>query len=575
MKLRNLIIGLSFLLCSFVSKAVDLPDLVGNFIPVPGTIVTYKVYYPSGYTTTACRTDWTMTGAGQFVDVNGTPIPNVELSYTKAPQQIYIKWFNQSINLTASIKVWVTDCSNPLSNCNITKSVAVKYIAPPNFINNNQIITTLNIPCYTTQQTFTIAAMPNAEQYEWTFPVGWNGGTSIVTTTMPIITIAIPNTVTSQIVRARAIVGNFYGDFTNLTVTRNPPTMSVVSNPQIKCGSTTPVTYQVSAVPNATYSWSFPSTMTGNTTTTTNTNTLTPKVNFTGGTITVTAVFNCTGTGQQSQVQIPINFDASAVAPVFTQTANVICNSQSKTFMASASLATSYDWQTTGGLLINGLPSPQNGLWSTVTITAPAGGSLAGSVTVKARNSCNSVSAGTTQNVWIGLPLSPDIGGDDFLLCGTKGIYTAETSPYSTYQWFADGLVLSNPTNTWTVKATATSTYGLGFMYCQVSNGCSLNGTTYLESRFKVTIDCNSFAISPNPTTNYFNIKYIDNNGNNVPVSENYEIKVFNTQNELKYKGKSKSPEHTVNASNLPNGLYIVEIKYKGEVTRKKVVINK
>ena len=251
-------------------------------------------------------------------------------------------------------------------------------------------ITTTPSGCATNNGTATVSASGGVGPYTYswnTSPVqtgstatGLGGGTYIVTIT-----------------DASGCTGMASGFVGASGTTPNPP--GAVSGPAGACKNQTGVQYCVAPVTGVTYYlWTVPTTAT--ITSGQGTTCITVSFNnvYAGGFICVTDSNACGRNLTSSCKNVPVLISAPS-NPVISGP-SFICPNTNATYTATATNATSYNWTTTGGLIIS---SGQG--TSTVVVSAPAGFSY-GSVEVTTSN-CVGSSNKTTTIVVTGVPSEP------------------------------------------------------------------------------------------------------------------------------------------------------------------------
>ncbi|HKI90190.1 MAG TPA: T9SS type A sorting domain-containing protein, partial [Draconibacterium sp.] len=101
------------------------------------------------------------------------------------------------------------------------------------------------------------------------------------------------------------------------------------------------------------------------------------------------------------------------------------------------------------------------------------------------------------------------------------------------------------------------------------SNGGELNFSIVFKNGLLQNIKENTlpdFLVYPNPAQNQFSLK-------NVGMQQNIEISVYALNGQLILKKIPFSISNSVNVSNIPNGVYLVQIKNKRQFFTQKLII--
>jgi uncharacterized delta-60 repeat protein len=173
--------------------------------------------------------------------------------------------------------------------------------AQPGTINGTSVI------CSGTSNTYSIASVDGATSYTWTLPSGWTA----TSTANSIITTA-SSTAGNIAVTANNVCGPSSVRTLAITVNNIPAQPGTITGSATICsGTTTPVTYSITAVSGATsYTWTLPTGWTGTSTT----NSINSTFGAAGGNISVAANNTC-GTSAARTLAVTIT---SAPKPTFT-----------------------------------------------------------------------------------------------------------------------------------------------------------------------------------------------------------------------------------------------------------------
>jgi len=299
------------------------------------------------------------------------------------------------------------------------------------------------------------------------------------------------------------------------------------------------------------------------------------------------SVFYPAGALQQTHignktVQVPVT---AAEQPTFITAPASICNGQTLTFNASSPSASSYSWEVSGGLSINGATTATTTMGS-VQVTAPTTGNTQGYVKVKANSVCGSTPV-TTKAVWIGYSFSVSgpskVCTSNFTFRGS--IIGGKVIGWNIYKSTGEEVdwpgYASNDGSAFTI----TFTPPLG-QYYVTSVATSCGKTVYASLPFSVvsrtacsgtsaTSNPITFNINtrPNPASNQFYVEAIDEDGNVVNTS--FEVELADRYSQVKKLAKSHSGSIKIDTHSLSSGIYYLKIIQKNEMTTKQIVIQK
>ncbi len=253
------------------------------------------------------------------------------------------------------------------------KSVKITSTAPTQPVS----ITGATTVCQSSVQTYSVAAVNNASSYIWTFPSGW-----VNTSTAATVNVKVGTGSGTISVMAVNGCGNSSKRTRSVTTQLLPARPGIIT----VSGGTTGVcpgqsrTYEISALPSLTYTWTTPA---GGTITSgqgTNRISVTYNSNFiANGTVKVVANNPC-GSGIERTLTVPLNKPSS---PGSITGSTSVCEDAVHSYsIAAVSGASSYSWTIPSGAVIQGAA---NG--SSVSIRW---GSQGGTLSVKAANGCGS-----------------------------------------------------------------------------------------------------------------------------------------------------------------------------------------
>ncbi len=108
----------------------------------------------------------------------------------------------------------------------------------------------------------------------------------------------------------------------------------------------------------------------------------------------------------------------------------------------------------------------------------------------------------------------------------------------------------------------------MGQVFVDVTNTCGSK-----EERLIVWVDCFDFFIFPNPADDIVEIK-LDDSKIDLNNIQEYEIKLYNSQQIILSSLKSKSISNKIDISHLTNGAYWVQVVYQGKPYYKQLIVN-
>lgn len=243
------------------------------------------------------------------------------------------------------------------------------------------------------------------------------------------------------------------------------------------------------------------------------------------------------------------------------------CNNISVT--ATASPGASVVWETTNGLLINGMSSPRSGIGNTVTISSPYGAD--GEVT--ARN-CFETST---------IYFNPCVYWDanlQFVNSSSPGNpmqgepITAQADPcYDTnsYRWYIDGQYIGKTDE----PELTTYDWLCDEHQLQVQAVTADRVTDLWQNSIDYWGLCGYFmALSPNPASDYVEVSIsTESTKTSQALNDTYTVRVLNIYGFQVYHSKKAGSKFNIPVSNLKEGIYIVEVSNGKKVARKQLIV--
>ncbi len=185
------------------------------------------------------------------------------------------------------------------------------------------------------------------------------------------------------------------------------------------------------------------------------------------------------------------------------------------------------------------------------------------------------------EDFWVGIPYKPytrypdpeicayQFVTEDYVMPATPGASTyslTENSPYL----MLDSCFFNFPP----VINFMASRVGNYQVQVEAENQCGVS--QYSSTIYVSAVDCGGgfslLSISPNPANDYVEAEIQDDNfepGNNNKI----HVKLFNNRSVPVYTGNSHQKTFRINTGNLPHGLYLLQVIYKGEKYSKQVLI--
>ncbi|SKB79522.1 Concanavalin A-like lectin/glucanases superfamily protein [Salegentibacter holothuriorum] len=391
----------------------------------------------------------------------------------------------------------IGECSNSEQSINVT----VQPDAPGQLgnISGNESV------CPGVNETYSIAAIANAETYEWTFPSGW-GTNNTITTSTPEATINTGNSGSGQIT-VKAINSCGESATRNLAVNVEAGTPGIPGTiiGAIEVCPGTSETYTINAISGTEeYIWNFPSSWGMQEQITT-----TPQISIqTGqsgsGNIAVAARNSCGTSASQSlaiQMQDGAPTNAGSISINFSNSNNVICPGDQIEFSVSAlAEVEEYIWSIPTGWNITGTETGNS-----ITVNAGNYGEN-GLVSVVPKNSCGQGTA-SSLSVSVDAP-TPEIGTVEITgpqtVCSnaTQLQYSIPLINHATsYEWsLPSGWAITSGQNTNNIEVSASGTSGNIEVFAK--NDCGASSVVFKTITSTTAVPEKPLAISSNlPST--------------------------------------------------------------------------
>jgi Secretion system C-terminal sorting domain len=267
---------------------------------------------------------------------------------------------------------------------------------------------------------------------------------------------------------------------------------------------------------------------------------------------------------------------------------------------------------TAGTMTITNQPTGTSVVWSSGNPSAlnidPAGiatrlNNFTGGVSVSATvsNACGSEIQNTT--VGLGTGVADPLFEQKTIVCPTTNFYsilgrvTQSADRNASYKWY---IGTANRTN-FVLKTTSSSNSAtipgdlVDNLYhtlrVDITNTCGTVVTAYQEGRYKASCSGGgggSFArIFPNPASNQVSIgltssqsftdsfKVATGEDSEVDQTADFDANLYDSFHQLVISGSSQNGIANFNVSNLPNGIYYLQLNTEGKIIRKQVMISK
>jgi hypothetical protein len=446
-------------------------------------------------------------------------------------------------------------------------------------------------PCPNVSYTYSIQGVPtqsgyNGPYYSWNTPVNGNGGNAITPTTNitwsdQATSGSVSATVTFTKSDASDIVYNM-----SLSVTIKSLLIGQLHGPSaVQCGDTSPHSFYVDAVPNATsYDWTYPAgwSITAGTCQHCNQVSLNAPGSCKSGWVCVVAKNDC---GQSKPSCIYVTNENQL--PQFVNPITNICTSTTHDYPFSINPvpgALSYSWQITGA----GASFPGNPTGTSASLHTDA--NVNGSITIcviayfpynKTTSQCTNV------NLTNVTPSKPTFAAGAYLECvfyDNLWISVNNTpSGYSTsYTWTwtgpIRGIKLIGTGYTANVIANTVGQYNV---YTKATNAC---GTSPISIYYPVdVINCSrtitsAGALKQEEPTDQKEISFFPNPASNsvsliIPDAGNAQVKIMSLDGKLVKQFETHDQQTNLDVSDIVPGLYIININSGVENINKKIQI--
>jgi hypothetical protein len=240
--------------------------------------------------------------------------------------------------------------------------------------------------------------------------------------------------------------------------------------------------------------------------------------------------------------------------------ANPICTSATASITGLPASAT-VSWSATPSGTVSITPNGQQ-----ATITKASSGYVTINATV---NSCNTYS----KTVFVGGYGSGDypVSGPSSASCNSYDTKTTVQLPGATnYSWFYPGSwTYVSGQGTYSLTLHTNNTNGNYQIGVRVANACDAGGSAAVKNTFLSGCSGYFYTVSPNPATSTVTVNVTQNSvsGNSADVSKSSKQLSFSTINIYDQTGNlkihrlyNKVKSASLNVSNLPTGIYIIEI---------------
>ncbi|MBU8892816.1 MAG: trypsin-like peptidase domain-containing protein [Bacteroidales bacterium] len=198
------------------------------------------------------------------------------------------------------------------------------------------------------------------------------------------------------------------------------------------------------------------------------------------------------------------------------------------------------------------------------------------------RTGCDAVTV--SKNVWIGQPAAQILGLTE-LAPYSSTTYTAShyyNCPIDSYLWRISSPLYAFsyfPNTNQSYEIESRGNLGTFYLYLTTTNTC---GSQNILKSIVVTDDGGGtvprsveepvLLISPNPANNYIEVK-IQDESLNFDNKQNIKVALFNNQSIPVYINNFNNNEFNIDVSKVSNGLYLLQVIYKGEKYSEHVLI--
>lgn len=169
------------------------------------------------------------------------------------------------------------------------------------------------------------------------------------------------------------------------------------------------------------------------------------------------------------------------------------------------------------------------------------------------------------KEVWVGTPNDePIVVGDTEIGCGLT-LYREQDSKTVTWSTYGPlSIVGDNVGHRCTVEGTG---QGIGWVYASTVNDCGS-----VRGELQVDVDCRILMASPNPASSMLEIE-MDEQIIDYTSLEKATLVLYNSRSVPVYNKKFKSNKTSIDVSNLSNGLYQLQVIYKGKKHTKQILV--
>ncbi len=288
------------------------------------------------------------------------------------------------------------------------------------------------------------------------------------------------------------------------------------------------------------------------------------------------------------------------VIPAFTTSRNNLCSSQTATYTVSSEGATSYDWEATGGLLVNGSASAY-GIGASVSVAAPSSGDLFANLRVRANRGLCGTSDWKTTEIRVGNTTAYGIsvtGGTASPGVGNTFTFALSSIPSNqgsiTYNWtLPSGWSFTGPvpgnTNRTSVRVMVGST--AGYVRCYFRNDCGVEAISI--SPYMTPVQGGGggtpLRVFPNPASDAITVDYSNIDPENSTTKAGrlitdqshsekrkaLEIKFFDSMGRLVKSVICPNEQRSISTTELQNGIYIVQVSNGNEIQSQRISIRR
>ena len=418
------------------------------------------------------------------------------------------------------------------------------------------------LPCGGTATTGTYnATSAGATSFSWTvLGTGWSGASA---TSTDVVTFGTgTGTIICYGING---CGNGPADTVNVTASPLPGTPSLLLTSAVPCAASGTVQYVANSIGATSYTWSvFGSGWSG--TSTTDTAVITVG---TGTGMIVCSGTNACGNGNNDTVYLTPTTGVGPASPIMATTG--VCEGGNATFITSSvSGATSYVWVITG--------AGWSGSSSTTSITTTVGTGPA-IITVYGVGACGGGLSYTLDSVYpVNIPSAAFSIASHVIGLGVNDLvtYTGSGSSTATFSWNFGGGTAA-PGTGMGPNMVSWSTTGLKTITLSVTDsGCS--SVVFSDTVLVVTTtdingltDFSNINIVPNPNKGVFDIFF------GISVNQPVSVRINDVAGRTIYSGDFRNVNNkiSVDAGNLPNGVYTATVITEGAVINKKLIIQR